>query len=80
MRHAATITLGATEARLYVNGRKLAESSTLTLRPSDIRPVLNYIGRSQYPADPLLAASIDDFRVYNYALTESEVATLSAAP
>ncbi|WP_114778603.1 LamG-like jellyroll fold domain-containing protein [Botryobacter ruber] len=71
------VTLGAFGGRLYVNGTLVAESNTVTISPLDFKPVLNYIGRSQYP-DPLLNGRIDDFRVYNYALSATEVAQLAA--
>ena len=71
------VTLGTTGARLYVNGALVAESNTVTIRPSDFKPVLNYIGRSQWP-DPLLNGRVDDFRVYNYALSAGEIARLAA--
>jgi hypothetical protein len=71
------VTLGASGASLYVNGHLVAESSTLSIRPSDFAPVSNYIGRSSFP-DPLFAGSIDDFRVYNYALAPADVAQLAA--
>lgn len=69
------VTLGASAASLYVNGELVAESNEVTIRPIDFKPVLNYIGRSQY-SDPLLNGSIDDFRVYNYALSAGEVGDL----
>lgn len=58
---------------LYVNGEELARSTEISIRPSDIQPVMNYIGRSQYPADPLIKGFIDDFRIYNYALSPEEI-------
>lgn len=67
------VTLSTTGARIYVNGVQVAESSAITISPLDFKPVLNYIGRSQF-SDPLLNAYIDDFRVYNYSLSASEVA------
>ncbi len=70
------VTLGASGASLYVNGVLVAESSAITIRPLDFKPVLNYIGRSQYP-DPLFNGAVDDFRVYNYALSAGEVAQLA---
>lgn len=69
------VTLGASRTTLYVDGVEVAASETITLRPSDFRPVLNYIGRSQL-ADPLLDGKVDDFRVYNYALSSSEITEL----
>ncbi|MFT3829351.1 MAG: LamG domain-containing protein [Opitutaceae bacterium] len=72
--HVAVV-LGNGTAQLFVNG-VLAASTTTTLRPSDINPVLNYIGKSQWP-DPLFNGAIDDFRIYNHALTTADVAKLA---
>ncbi len=71
------VTLSASGARMYVNGVQVAESNTITINPLDIKPVLNYIGRSQYTTDPLFNGMIDDFRVYNYALSPIEIAKIS---
>ncbi|MEO8253155.1 MAG: RICIN domain-containing protein [Flavobacterium sp.] len=73
------ITLGATSAKIYVNGVLKSESNTITVRPIDFKPVLNYIGRSQF-SDPLFNGSIDAFRVYNYELNASEIAVISELP
>ncbi|HKJ42661.1 MAG TPA: LamG-like jellyroll fold domain-containing protein [Sunxiuqinia sp.] len=70
------VTLDGTEARMYVNGNLVDESSSFSISPMDFKPVLNYIGRSQYTSDPLFNGSVDDFRVYNYALSANEVAGL----
>ena len=58
---------------LYVDGKEVARSTDMKIRPSDIRPAINYIGCSQFSADPLLNGYVDDFRIYNYALTPEEV-------
>ena len=71
------VTLGTNGVRLYVNGQQVAQSTTVTLRPTDFKPVANYLGRSQY-ADPLLNGRLDDFNVYNYALSATEIANLAA--
>lgn len=71
------VTLDAAGAHVYVNGALVAESGSVNIKPIDFKPVLNYIGRSQF-ADPLLNGRIDDFRIYNYALSANEVAQLSA--
>ena len=70
------VTIGATGGRLYVDGKLAVESSAITIKPSDFKPSLNYIGRSQF-SDPLLNGKIDDFKVYNYALTADEIAQIS---
>ncbi len=73
--HVAVV-LGDGTAELYVNG--VLEASTGTsIKPSDFNPLVNYIGKSQWP-DPLFNGAIDDFRIYNYALSDIEVAELAS--
>ena len=72
------VTLGGANARLYVDGAQVAASSAFTLKPSDFNPVLNYIGESQFESDPGFNGRVDDFRVYNHALSATDVAALAA--
>ena len=67
------LTIGDVEVRIYVNGELAVSSGDITIRPMDIRPCLNYIGRSQFAADPMFKGSIDDFRVYNYELSAEDI-------
>lgn len=67
------ITISNEAVILYINGEEAARSTSMNIRPDDIHPTLNYIGRSQFNADPLLKAFVDDFRIYNYALTPAEI-------
>jgi len=69
------VTLSATGATLYVNGVQVSTSNAVTISPLDLKPALNYIGRSQ-TSNPLFNGSIDDFRIYNYALTATQVAQI----
>lgn len=73
-----TITLDATGIILYVNGTEVDQIASTPISPMDFKPVLNYIGRSQYANDPLLNGSIDDFRIYNYKITPAEIGVLAA--
>jgi hypothetical protein len=73
-RHIA-ITRNGSIARLYTNG-VLAVSNTVTIAPANFNPALNYLGESQYEADPLFAGRLDDLYVYNYALSDTEIARL----
>jgi hypothetical protein len=63
---------------VYVNGT-LVKSGNITLRPSDLGPTkYNYIGRSLYSSDAYLKNScLADFRIYNKALSASEIADLT---
>jgi hypothetical protein len=63
--------------RLYQDGT-LAASGTTTVLPKDLGvTTLNWLGRSQYTADPYFVGSIDEFRIYNRALSEGEVRYLA---
>lgn len=70
------VTMSATEVKMYLNGEEIASTEDITLRPADLNPGLCYIGRSQDPIAPGYYGYMDDFRVYNYALSADEVAVL----
>lgn len=74
-----TVTLGSSGAKIYVNGVLCAEDSTFTISPLDFKPVLNYIGRGQSPFTACFFGYLDDFRIYNYALSASQIAKLANA-
>jgi hypothetical protein len=68
------VTLSGTTGTLYLNGTAVATSSTMTLKPSSLGATnQNWIGRSQY-ADPYLNGTVDDFAVYERALSPAEIA------
>lgn len=78
-RHVA-VTVSPDSVALYVDGTCVASTTAITLRPSDIRPVFNHIGRSAFSTKvPMLKAYIDDARYYNCALTADEIQTLFLA-
>lgn len=64
-------------AKLYLNGKAVATSTTITARPADFKPIFNYVGRSQFRADPMLKGRVDDIAVYNYAATPEEIAAIA---
>ena len=72
------VTIGKDKTAIYVDGAEVASTTGITIKPSDIRPVLNYLGRSQYSADPIISANYDDVRVFNFALSADEVAEVMA--
>lgn len=74
--HHVSVTISNDEVALYIDGVRKAVSTTMTIRPFDIKPKLNYIGRSQFAVDPLFNGYVDDFRIYNYALSSDDVAKL----
>ena len=72
------VVLGAAEAALYIDGVAAHTTAALPIKPSDINPALNLLGDSQWDADPLLDGTLDDFRVFNYALSAAEVGQVLA--
>ncbi len=69
------VTLGASGARMFVNGNIVDESEKITIRPIDFNPLLNYVGRGQ-TAVPFFDGLIDDFRIYNYEVSGEEIFAL----
>jgi hypothetical protein len=57
--------------RLYHNGVEVGNAQIATFLDT-ISDVNNWLGRSQWP-DPLYDGAIDEFRVYNHALDQTEV-------
>lgn len=62
----------------YVDGVEQSRLTDMTLGPQDIGSTpQNWIGRSSYPTDPYLSATLDEFRIYSGALTPPQVAQLA---
>ncbi|MEK7951422.1 LamG-like jellyroll fold domain-containing protein [Luteolibacter sp. Y139] len=70
------VTLGGGTGKLYVNGNLADTETGITIKPSDIKPTLNYLGRSMYAADPYFSGRIDDFNVFQRVLSATEINTL----
>jgi hypothetical protein len=77
---AIVLDVGATyTGTMYIDGLVAGTNTAMTLRPSSIgNTANNFIGKSAYTADPYFAGIVDDFRVYNRALTASEMTALVA--
>lgn len=72
------VTFGSEAVTIYVNGKVAAQSTSISIRPADFQPIFNYVGRSQFRADPMLKGDVDDIRVYNYCLTSDEVSAIAS--
>ena len=72
------VTMGENGVTLYIDGEAVAHSDAIDIRPTDFHPVLNLVGCSQFTADPIFKGCIDDFRIYDYALSANEVAAIVA--
>lgn len=72
------VTLDGAAGKIYVDGTAAASNTSMTIKPSDFKSIYNYIGKSQVSTDPLFAGQIDDFRIYNCALTATQIAAMAA--
>lgn len=70
------VTIGRDKTVIYVDGAEAGSATGLTIKPSDVHPVLNYLGRSQFLSDPSLLGDFDDVRIYNYAVSAEDVQTI----
>ena len=74
--HHVAVTLTGGVGILYLDGMGVGTNSGITLSPSGLGATTqNWIGRSQFSADPYLNGRVDEFRIYSGALTPGEVAT-----
>jgi len=74
------VTQSGTTTNLYINGTLAATKTGMTIKPSQLTPTgtttgtsLNYLGKSQFN-DPMFKGSIDEFKIYNRALSAAEIA------
>jgi hypothetical protein len=75
-KHIAVV-LDGQKASLYVDGA-LESTSAITLRLADLGTTANnWLGRSQYMQDPYFKGQLDDFRIYDRALTAEQVAAIA---
>jgi hypothetical protein len=59
---------------LYTNGVLVSQNNAITVPLSSVNSLFNYIGRSLYNTDPYPDLVLDEFRIYNYALSLDEIA------
>jgi DUF1680 family protein len=73
------VTLAKNTATLYVNGAAVASNTSMTLTPSSLGSTgNNWIGRSQF-GDPDLSGEVDEFQIYDRALSAAEVQSLTTS-
>ncbi len=70
------VTLGNNVGKLYVNGA-LADTGSITIKPTDFLHGNSFIGDSQWPNDPFYDGRIDEFQIYNHVLDAVAIAGLA---
>lgn len=71
------VTLSGATGTLYINGASAGSNSGMFHAPFRLGDTgQNWLGRSQYSADPYFNGKIDDFRIYRGALSAAAVLAL----
>jgi hypothetical protein len=63
---------------LYTNGVLAAQNTAVTIPLSSVNELFCFIGRSLYSADAYFNFNLDEFRIYNRALSTNEIAATDA--
>ena len=77
------VTLKGGVGTLYVNGVQAGQNASMTLTPRDLGATkANWIGRVQFPARNVqfLNAMVDNFHIFDRALSAAEVQSLTESP
>ena len=71
------VTLSGQTLTLYVQGAQVGQITNCTITPNSLGSTTkNYIGKSQTTSHPYLNGAVNGFRIYNRALTGTEITTL----
>lgn len=76
------ITRSGASATLYIDGEPVATNPDMTLAPADLGETTgNWLGRCQFPQRNIsyLNAQLDEFQVFDRALTQADVRSLMSA-
>jgi hypothetical protein len=76
--HYVAVTLDGSTGILYLDGVPVA-SSAIAIRPWQTVPHNNFLGKSQFSADPCFAGEISSFRIFGRALSAAEISDIFAA-
>lgn len=75
------VTLADGTGTLYVDGTAVARSTAMTLTPAALGTLAHHwLGRSNFPADPVFAGAFGDVEVFSRALTAGEITELRDRP
>jgi hypothetical protein len=74
------VTLDGSTGVLYLDGIPVSTNTALTIRPWQTLARSNYLGHSQFSADPYFNGKIDSFRIFSRALSAAEIQNLAYAP
>ena len=71
------VSLDGSKGILYLNGNPVGTNNALTIRPWQLLARFNYVGESQFPADPFFNGRIGSFRIFGRPLGGAEIRDLA---
>jgi arabinan endo-1,5-alpha-L-arabinosidase len=74
------VTLDGSTGLLYLNGVAVATNGSVPIRPWQLLARTNYVGKSQFGADPAFSGKIDSLRIFSRPLNANEVRDIAWAP
>lgn len=74
--HHVAVTLGSGTARIFVDGVIVASATGWTASPASFSPRVNFLGDSQWPADPPFKGKLDEVLIADYAMGAAQIAAL----
>lgn len=70
------VTLSGNTGKLFVNGTRVAQNTSMSINPDALGVKYNFLGHSRFSADPNFNGKLDDVRFLTFALSEAQVAAL----
>ncbi|MFD0895273.1 autotransporter-associated beta strand repeat-containing protein [Luteolibacter ambystomatis] len=70
------VTISGNTGKLFVNGVLVATNTGMTINPVDLGTTTNFLGKSQFAADPCFGGILDDVQFLPYALSDAKVAAM----
>ena len=71
------VTLNGSEAVMYVNGQAVAVNASTYVLPSDVEGAQDFLGRSQFPADPYFNGQMDAVLISSQTLPVEQITASS---
>jgi hypothetical protein len=71
------VALDGRQAVMFINGQAVAVDSSVNLLPSDVMGSANYLGRSQFSADPYFNGQMDDVEISSLTLPIEQITASS---
>ncbi|MBP2327423.1 DUF1680 family protein [Kibdelosporangium banguiense] len=73
------VTITGTTGTMYVNGEPVGTNTAMTLNPAALGQLRNnWVGRSNYPADPVFAGALEEINIWSRALSAGQITELQS--